>query len=160
MAVFKVISGGQIGADIAGLRAAKAIGLKTGGYCPKGWRQKDGPNPALGTEYGLVEHSSPDYPPRTYMNVKSSDGTIRFAKNFQSAGEICTLKAIQQYNKPYLDVRFLWNGIHYITKVSPDSVREWLEHNNIRVLNVAGNAEPAMEPAVFSFLTEVLRGEQ
>ena len=38
----KVISGGQTGADRAGLQAAKSSGIKTGGYMPKGFLALDG----------------------------------------------------------------------------------------------------------------------
>ena len=52
----------------------------------------------------MVEHSSSYYPPRTEDNVKNSDGTIRFAKSFTSAGEKCTKKAIKWFGKPHIDV--------------------------------------------------------
>ena len=43
----KIISGGQTGVDQAALRAAKACGIPTGGWAPKGWRTEDGPAPWL-----------------------------------------------------------------------------------------------------------------
>lgn len=49
-----VISGGQTGVDQAALRAARASGIVTGGFAPKGWATEDGPAPWLGSEYGLV----------------------------------------------------------------------------------------------------------
>src|SRR4051812_38794183 len=56
-----VISGGQTGADIGALRAAKALGIATGGYAPLGWRTETGERPSLGIDYGLVESDSADY---------------------------------------------------------------------------------------------------
>ena len=41
----KVISGGQTGVDQAALRAAKAAGIETGGWMPKGFRTLAGPRP-------------------------------------------------------------------------------------------------------------------
>ena len=41
----RVISGGQTGADQAGWRAAKASGIPTGGWMPKGFLTEDGPRP-------------------------------------------------------------------------------------------------------------------
>src|SRR6266404_7775537 len=101
----KVISGGQIGADIAGLKAAHLLGIPTGGTAPKGFKTQLGFNPELGWNYGLVEHDSPLYPPRTEQNVINSDGTIRLAQNFSSPGERCTLKFLTKHNKPHLDIR-------------------------------------------------------
>ena len=61
----KVISGGQTGADQAGLIAAEKAGITTGGWMPKGFRTLDGPNPGLAARFGLREHPSEEYPPRT-----------------------------------------------------------------------------------------------
>lgn len=100
--VSRVISGGQIGADLAGLHAAEALDIETGGTATKGFRQKNGCAPWL-RRYGLVEHESPQYPPRTECNVLDSDATIRLALDFDSPGELCTLRYIKHYDKPHFD---------------------------------------------------------
>src|SRR5574343_1337277 len=134
MKLRKLISGGQIGADEAGLFVAKRFGLQTGGTIPKGFRTLKGSRPDLVIKYGLVEHSSDKYPPRTYANVKDSDGTVRFAGDFGSPGEVLTLKAVKEYGKPYFDVDL---------SDPPDIslFTYWFKANNIEVLNVAGNSE-------------------
>src|SRR5258706_14324526 len=101
MTLTTIISGGQNGVDVAALRAAKAEGLKTGGMMPKGFRTLDGPRQSYRIEFGLTEHSSASYPSRTAWNVRNSDGTLRIAADFQSAGEICTKYAIDRYRKPH-----------------------------------------------------------
>lgn len=147
----KIISGGQTGADQGGLRAGKKLGLETGGWIPKGFLTELGFCPELGERFGLVEHSSPKYPPRTFSNAKDSDGTIRFAINFETAGEKCTLKAIDQYKKPHFDID--------VADPHPaKTVAEWIESNKIEVLNVAGNREatfPGIGEFVENFLIEV-----
>lgn len=130
----RVISGGQTGADFAGLEIAKSLGFETGGTMPFGWKTLDGCKPEYKTLYGCVMDKSSSYVPRTRKNVKDSDGTIRLAFNFQSKGEICTLKAIQSYKKPHIDVD--------LSNPRPVSdVLQWLSDNQIETLNVAGNAE-------------------
>ena len=89
--MLKLISGGQTGADISGVRAAKAKGYATGGILPRGFRTQIGPKPEYALEYGMTEHSSWSYAPRTFENVKNADGTIRIAKYFESAGEALTV---------------------------------------------------------------------
>jgi hypothetical protein len=149
--VEKVISGAQIGADIAGLRAAKRVELETGGWMPRGFIARDGPHPEYADQYGIKEHASSKYPPRTEQNVFDADATVRFATNFQSAGEICTLNAIKRYEKPYLDVPIRgWILMH------PDQFMLWLALEEVRVLNVAGNALPWIEPLVEEFLVVAL----
>ena len=130
----KIISGGQTGADIAGLEIAKVMGLETGGTMPFGYKTLDGCRPEYKTLYGIKCHKSSSYVPRTRINVKESDATIRLAFDFTSRGEVCTLKAIHDYKKPYIDVD--------LSDPRPvEEVAQWLKANNVCVLNVAGNAE-------------------
>jgi len=89
-----VNSGFQTGADIAGIRAAHKLGIATAGWMPFGWRTQDGPKPEYDAMYGAKQHESHDYPPRTENNVKMADATLRFASNFDSPGEKCTLKKL------------------------------------------------------------------
>jgi hypothetical protein len=148
----KVISGGQTGADIAGLIAAKKLGIPTGGTMPKGFRTLKGPRPEYAKLYGIKEHASYAYPPRTECNVKDSDGTIRFATHWESAGEKCTLKLIQKHGKP-------WYDIDPSIGHDPLHVVEWMLQHNIQILNVAGNSEetsPGIAKFVIEFLTRVL----
>lgn len=150
--VTKIISGAQIGADIAGLRAAKRLGLETGGWIPQGWRTLDGPRPEYASEFGIREHAVKAYPARTYRNVQDSDGTARFAHNFSSAGERCTLKAITEFRRPYFDVPIS----HGICLAEPDEFVRWIEREGIRTLNVAGNADPSIEQVVEEWLVSAL----
>lgn len=150
-----IISGGQTGADQAGLFAAKFLGIKTSGWMPKGFITQSGPRPDFKDLFNVFEHTSSAYPPRTFSNVKDSDATIRFASNFDSPGEKLTLKAIQQYNKPHIDVD-VKNAIHY------NEVRLWLRKNKIKRLNVAGNAESTSEGIrdfTYNYLLRVFGGK-
>lgn len=149
--IVKIISGGQVGADISSLQAAYDCGIKTGGTMPKGFKTQIGPKPNWAKKFGLEEHSSDKYPPRTYKNVKDSDATLRFAKNFNSSGELCTMKAINQYKKPYLDID--------INNLPPEKeIVDWLISNNIQILNIAGNAESTSKGIglkVYKYLVKV-----
>lgn len=156
----KVISGGQTGADVAGLEVAKQFGYETGGTMPFGFKTLDGCKPEYAKLYGCVAHSSSSYVPRTRKNVKDSDGTIRLAYNLQSRGELCTLRAIEDYKKWHFDV-----DLANPPEIS--AVTEWLASRRIEVLNVAGNAEqtaPGTHEATSQYLTLVFeslrRGSQ
>jgi hypothetical protein len=128
----KVISGGQTGADQAGLYVAGDRGIKIGGWAPKGFMTSVGPNLLL-KFLGLKEHKG-GYRDRTRENVRDSDGTIRLAVSFTSPGEKCTLNAIKEYGKPHIDVDLL-------NPIQPKVVAQWIIANKIKVLNVAGNTE-------------------
>lgn len=148
----KIISGGQTGADLGALLAAEEHKINTGGWMPKGFMAQNGKHPDYAERFGMKEHPSPRYPPRTALNVKESDGTLRIAANFNSAGEVLTLQMIEQYKKPYLDVDAL------IDDVKPNDVADWIEQNKIQTLNVAGNSErsaPGIGEFTIAFLDEV-----
>lgn len=148
----KVISGGQTGADEAGLIAAKKCGIATGGTMPKNYRTEDGNRPDFVELYGVQEHAVYHYGPRTFCNAKEGDGTIRLAYNFTTAGEKLTLKAANQFGKPVFDVD-MNDPCDY------KEVVKWIRDNNIKVLNVAGNSAskcPLSFPnAVVDYLVKV-----
>lgn len=154
----KVISGGQTGADQAGLLAAEAAGVPTGGWAPKGWRTDIGAAPWLGTRFGLREHSSPRYPPRTEANVAEATGTLILGR-VDSAGTRLTLRLCQQWHRPALVVP--WPDLSTTAVAARARIEAWLVAQRIEVLNVAGNREdtnPGICLAGVQLLTPVFRG--
>ena len=102
--IAKVISGGQTGADEAGVLAARQLNIPTGGTMPRGWRTQRGPRPDFAHLYNMVEHQSDAYGPRTFANVYDADITLRIAADMNSAGERLTEKACRQMRRPHADV--------------------------------------------------------
>lgn len=128
----KVVSGGQCGADRGGLDGAREAGLETGGWAPLGWRVAGGTDPTL-SELGLQEHHSPDYPPRTRLNVVESDATILIARNPDSAGSRLTIELCRKNRRPLFYTR--------PADIRVDKVVAWMLDNSVEVLNVAGNRD-------------------
>ncbi len=160
-----VISGGQAGVDQAALLAARAAGLQTGGWAPKGWRTETGCEPWL-ADYGLVECEEPGYPARTARNVLDSDGTL-WLGNPGSPGGKSTLAVVDRNDKPALLVSAHYAGAvfgnHAVQPADVDLVVLWLLTNQIRVLNVAGNREsrtPGIGVAAEKFLLRVFKTYQ
>ena len=125
-----VVSGGQTGADQAGLRVAERLGLSTGGFAPLGWRTEAGPAPWLGTRYGLKQHASRSYRDRTVANVELAGLTAVFDETGgRSPGSKLTVMTCARLHKAHL--------------VNPDAVAlaAALIALKPRVLNVAGNRE-------------------
>jgi hypothetical protein len=144
----RIISGGQTGADRAGLEIAEELGIPTGGWCPKGCRTENGPDPELVTRFGLQESPASNYTVRTLANIGMSDGTLIFGK--ASAGSNQTRREAQRVRKPVLWV---------LPLTKPEFVRSWLTAHNIHTLNIAGNREsvnPGIGERVKEFLREVL----
>ncbi len=151
--LYKIISGAQTGADIAGLKAAKKFDYETGGFMPKGFKTTDGAKPEWAEEFGLREGAKENYASRTFINVKISNATIRFAHNWKSAGEVCTLKAINIFKKPHFDINL----------EEPCTIKEtmaWVIDNGIGILNIAGHSEKSYkgtEDIVFKYLVKLFQ---
>lgn len=142
-----IISGGQTGADQAGLRAGKARGLATTGFMPKGWLTEDGDNPYVGLTYGMIEHETRhDYAPRTKANVEMADATVIFGR--RSRGSNLTERTCQLMGKPHL----------WIAKPGPASIiklKLWLKRTNPSSLNIAGNRE-SVSPGIGQWVENLL----
>lgn len=152
-----VISGGQTGADRAGLDAALAVGLLISGYCPSGRRAEDG---AIPPRYELVETGTADYGERTRLNVKHSSATLIAHFDELTGGSLHTLKACRAMERPCLPV-----PLHPTLPASARMVAQvvgWLRKRQVIVLNVAGPREsgaPGIHAAALAFLTRVLGRE-
>jgi hypothetical protein len=144
MILYRIISGGQTGADRGALEGARACGIPTGGVAPKGWRTERGPDPDLAA-YNLKEGRDTGYAARTYRNVFLADGTVLFG-NTSSAGSRCTVQACAYYKRPCL------------TNPTVEQFLRWLTQHDIRTVNVAGNREsrlPGIAAQVEAFVKAV-----
>jgi predicted Rossmann-fold nucleotide-binding protein len=79
----KIVSGGQTGADRAGLDVAIRLGMSHGGWCPAGRRAEGGQIPAC---YQLTETQSASYVSRTNRNIRDSDATVVFTFEEELSG--------------------------------------------------------------------------
>lgn len=151
MTVKKIISGGQTGADQGALAAAKALGLTTGGWMPKGFRTEAGPRPEFAIEYGICQHSSTEYPPRTHANVLAADATLIFGNEY-SPGCRLTANLCRNAGRPCLVIP--WRSGRLMP--SAKGFLAWLEpmpENG--TLNVAGNRE-SKQPGIFAMTRDFL----
>ncbi len=153
--VYKIISGGQTGADRGGLDAAIELGLQHGGFCPKGRRAEDGIIPLI---YNLVETEDTSYPKRTIRNVHSADATIVISDNgLFDKGTKLTLDLCKNLNFCKIDLR---NKDSATPKLN-----EWLrllsnKLNKEICINIAGPREsrvPGLQENTKNFLLDVLK---
>lgn len=147
MIIAKIISGGQTGADRAGLDVAFAHRFPHGGWCPKGRKAEDGP---IDVKYDLTETPSANYLQRTEWNVRDTDGTIVFtvAKEI-TGGSMRTVEFARKHNKPCLHVS------KADSKPPESNVREFIKQHDIKVLNIAGSRE-SKEPGINEWVKLVL----
>jgi len=148
----KIMSGGQTGADIAGLDAAIANGIPYGGWLTKDRRTEDGP---LDDKYQLLEMETRGDPKRTERNVKKSDGTVIFVQGKLTGGSALTRKYAVKHKKPWLHINLK------LLTVQKAVIRleAWVEKEEISVLNVAGRCaskDPEIYDITFTVLNEYL----
>jgi hypothetical protein len=95
----KIISGGQTGADQAGLEVAIKLNIPHGGWIPKGRLTENGPLP---DKYNLQEMPGKSYPKRTEQDVMDSDGTVIFSHGKLTGGSALTAQLAEKHSKPIL----------------------------------------------------------
>ncbi|MRR55710.1 MAG: hypothetical protein EG822_14600 [Deltaproteobacteria bacterium] len=148
--VVTIISGGQTGADRAGLDAAMEAGIPVGGYCPKGRLAEDGTVPV---KYPLIELTKGGYPARTERNVVESDGTLILNVGKLSGGTRLTQDCTMKHGKPCLVVQ-----LDHEPETAP--VRHWVEEHSIHILNIAGPREskhPGLHDIAVAFLRRLFQ---
>ncbi len=151
--ILKVVSGGQTGVDQASLLIASERGLEIGGWCPKGGLdeykmdiRKQHPS--------LVEATTSNPDERTKLNVRDSDGTLIIVPGWPLSEKIkdgtqLTIEEAQRLKKPYLI--FSLADTHQDANV----IQEWVQDNNIDVLNIAGPRE-SNSPGIYQKTCEML----
>ena len=150
-----LVSGGQTGADRAGLDFAIAQGLLHAGYCPAGRRSETGPIPA---RYNLDETESPDYTERTRKNVRLGDATVIFSSRPLAAlrriqrgsGAALTVRECERQGRPFL-------VLAHFPDFAADAIelKAFLTMHSPRVLNVAGSSE-SKTPGIHAHVLAVL----
>jgi hypothetical protein len=176
LALTTVISGGQTGADIAAVRAAQQLKLKTGGHVPlfyETWRMH---------KYGFVKINKPvdgtemsagdQFALRSRLNVDNSDGTLAFRTHASVGTDKTIAYALRKkWEYPaYLRSKNIgvvlppttYKPLLLIANLKKEGIeqeiREWLQRHNIRVLNVAGHRDEALEEGVYDLLLRTLEG--
>jgi len=142
----KIVSGAQTGVDRAALDVALTFGFPCGGWVPKGRRAEDGRVPV---SYPMRETGGSGYPERTLLNVRDSDATLILTCGEPSGGTALTLEYAINLNRPHRVVDLL-DG------TSTEEIREWIEEEEVVVLNVAGPRE-STSPGIYDQAAEFLK---
>ncbi len=146
----KIISGGQTGVDRAALDAALALGLESGGWCPKGRRAEDGTIPEI---YPLGETETESYEERTRLNVLESDATLILTLGPLAGGTLLTNDLAQGLDRPS-------RVVDLSETPAPADAARWITGEKIATLNVAGpreSTQPGIYESAREFLEAVLR---
>ena len=146
----EIVSGGQTGADRAGLDWAIGRGIPHGGWCPEGRLAEDGPIPG---RYQLRETPGGEYALRTEWNVRDSDATVIFSLDLAlTGGSALTWELAGQNRKLRLH---LARANYSDVDEAGGHLREFVDANFVEVLNVAGSRN-STEPGIGEFVRGVL----
>jgi uncharacterized membrane protein len=144
----KIVSGGQTGADRAALDAAIELDIPHGGWIPKGRKTEDG---TLPEKYQLQEMPTGSYAARTEQNVIDSDGTLIVSHGKLNGGSAKTRRLAKKHKHPWMHVDLEKTTFF---KAAMD-VRNWVEKNQIKVLNVAG-PRGSKDPEIYADTKKLL----
>jgi hypothetical protein len=143
-----IISGGQTGADRAGLDWAIAHRIPHGGCCPRGRRAEDG---VIDAKYRLVEMDSSSYLERTRANATDTDATVIFTIAASlTGGSRRTAEFARTSRKPCLHLSRDRDGA-----AAGEMLKRFAAEHHVARLNVAGS-RASKEPDVAGFVTEVM----
>lgn len=144
----EIISGGQTGADRAGLDVAIARGLSHGGWCPKGRKAEDGPLPA---RYCLTETPSASYLVRTERNAAESDATVIFTVGSLTGGSKRTAEFAKRHGRPFLHLPLAPGR----EAMAAEKLADFIRMHRVASLNVAGSRE-SKAPGIHTLACSVL----
>jgi hypothetical protein len=130
--ITKIISGGQTGADRSALDFAIDNNISHGGWIPKGRITETGQLP---DKYHLHEMATTSYDKRTEQNVIDSDGTVIVSHRNLTGGSALTQTFTIKHHKPCLHL----NMNNATITEAAGSLNNWIEKNDIKILNVAGS---------------------
>jgi len=145
----RIISGGQTGVDRAALDAALALGIRCGGWCPRGRRAEDGRIP---DRYPLTETPSADYQERTRENVLAGDATLILTRGPLRGGSALTARFARELDRPF-------RVVDLALEPEPRLLTRWLGDLRVEVLNIAGPREsgvPGIYADSYAFVRELL----
>ena len=141
---FKIVSGGQTGADQAGLDWAIANNVPHGGWCPKGRKSEDG---AIDPRYLLAETPTSGYLERTEWNIRDSNVTLIFTLAEKlDGGSKKTAEFADKMGKK-------WR--HFHPKVNPKYIASFLRLSQAKIVNIAGKRE-SQAPGIAKLVAEML----
>lgn len=151
----RIISGAQTGVDRAALDVALELGIRCGGWVPKGRLDEEGRIPERYP--GLEETTTADWNERTEANVRGSDGTLILSRGRLAGGSAYTAEVATRLGRPCLH-------LDLATQSRPEAARaarKWIDARGIDTLNVAGpraSKDPEMYEIARRLLLEVMAG--
>jgi MFS family permease len=143
--LWRIVSGGQTGADRAALDWAIMHGIEHGGWCPRGRRAEDG---VIDARYRLHETASASYRARTRRNVEDSDGTLILNLGPLEGGTLAASRYAKRLGKPCLVLQLDASAAEDLCRQAID----WLHAHEIGCLNIAGPRE-SIRPGTYIAVT-------
>lgn len=147
--VCKIISGGQTGAERAGLDVAIKIAKKYGGYLLKGRKTDDG---ALSKKYKcMTELSTETAFAQTTKNIIEADGTLIFTMGAIEKDIAFVINQAQKCDASYIRIDLS----KYLESKAGEIVSSWLKRVQPKVLNITGTHETAAK-GIYAKVTSIL----
>jgi hypothetical protein len=149
MAIKRINSGAQTGADRAAHDVAIELDMDYGGYVPKGRQDERGDIPPR--YVGLIETRTPEWKERTKRNVETSSKTLIFTRGKPTGGTLTTVLHAVRVEKPFLLVDLKKCSI----KEAAILIGAWLAETPGDDVNVAG-PRASQDAEIYADVTRIL----
>ena len=142
--VTRIVSGGNIGVEQAGLRTARAMDIKTGGTSAKGWavwdRTTDAPASDIATLQGFDLKEGVKGADNVEKNIIDSGGTVIFDPKAEGWRRL-SVNPRDQLSEAMADVYILAkrHKRQVIVNPSGSELAHWLKEHEIRTVHVTGS---------------------
>jgi hypothetical protein len=166
----KVVTDGQTGVGIAGLRVAQSLGIRTGGLTQRNFNTDIGPQPSLKNTF-KCEECSGGYSNRAKVNVLTSDSVLIITVNNELDNVTSAIEYSKYIGKPFKVIQLTSDGYLHPKYTYPEDtieqVSEWLyeqmEGKEIYTLNVVGDSSknsPGIFGSAFMLLVQIFHKVQ
>ena len=144
-----IVSGGQSGVDRAALDVANKLKLPARGWSPL---ERDAEDGRIKDIYPIQETETKDPALRTELNAFDSDGTLIISCDIPSDGTGLTEEVAELYNKPIFKI----DMDKEFSSAIIGEFRNWIEENNIKILNIAGPRESHRSGFIYNKSYEII----
>lgn len=146
--IWKIISSGQTGVELAALDAAIKLGIAHSGWMPRGRRNEDGRLPAL---YELKETSTLGFQEAVEKSILSSDGVLVISKGVLKAQTAEAVRMALKHERQFLHIDLMQHALYEAASLSCS----WLFQKQINRVYITGPSA-SEEPQIYAHAKKLL----
>jgi hypothetical protein len=146
--IWKIISSGQTGVELAALDAAIKLGIAHGGWVPRGRRNEEG---RLAEKYDLKETSALGFQEAVEKSILSSDGVLVISKGVLKAQTAEAVRLALKHERQFLHIDLMQHALYEAASLSC----AWLFQKQINRVYITG-PNASEDPQIYGHVKKLL----